>query len=171
MPKPQSVSCRNSSLTSESICVAQISPNSQPGQPGAGFINDAGAVERNRCNPVAVTGHSSLVTDTPDLRPDLTNHVLMNRQNVTQDEKYVFYLNPAKQRVWVRPGDPLPTFVQRDVHGEKHLQSFWVCAHGPLYWKLFTKSTTMDSKAMVNEIEEMDRTYSVAARQEGPPLR
>ncbi|VDO73416.1 unnamed protein product [Heligmosomoides polygyrus] len=32
----------------------------------------------------------------------------------------------------------------------------WVCAHGPVYWKLFTKSTTMDSKDMVNEIEEMD---------------
>ncbi|VDO87206.1 unnamed protein product [Heligmosomoides polygyrus] len=75
---------------------------------------------------------------------------------VSGDEKYVFHLSPAKQPVWVRPVDPLPTFVRRDVHGEKHLQSFWVCAHGPVYWKLFTKSTTMDSKAMVNKIEEMD---------------
>ncbi|VDP19563.1 unnamed protein product [Heligmosomoides polygyrus] len=53
--------------------------------------------------------------------------------------------------------DPLPTLVRRDVHGEKHLLSFWVGAHGPVSWKLFLKSTTMDSKAMVNEIEEMDR--------------
>ncbi|VDP15968.1 unnamed protein product [Heligmosomoides polygyrus] len=75
---------------------------------------------------------------------------------VTQDEKYVFYLNPAKQRVWVRPGNLLPTFVRRDVHGEKHLQSFWVYTHGLVYWKLFNESTTMDSKAMVNEIEEVD---------------
>ncbi|VDP59788.1 unnamed protein product [Heligmosomoides polygyrus] len=61
----------------------------------------------------------------------------------------------------MRPGDPLPTFVQRDVHGEKHLQRFWVCAHGPVYWKLFTKSTTMDSKVMVNEMEEMGRRLAL----------
>ncbi|VDO19651.1 unnamed protein product [Heligmosomoides polygyrus] len=78
-----------------------------------------------------------------------------------QDEKYVFYLNPAKQRVWVRPGDLLPTFVRRDAHGEKHLWSFWICAHGSVYRKLFPKSTTMNSKAMVNEIEEMGRRLAL----------
>ncbi|VDP06601.1 unnamed protein product [Heligmosomoides polygyrus] len=81
---------------------------------------------------------------------------LLIKLYIRKDEKYVFYLNPAKQPVWVRAGELLPTFVRRDVHGEKHLQSFWVCAHGPVYWKLFTKSTTMDSKDMVNEMEEMD---------------
>ncbi|VDO61059.1 unnamed protein product [Heligmosomoides polygyrus] len=50
-------------------------------RPGAGFINENGALERYRYTPVAVAGHSSLVTDTPDLRPDLTNHVFMNRPN------------------------------------------------------------------------------------------
>ncbi|VDP15335.1 unnamed protein product [Heligmosomoides polygyrus] len=75
--------------------------------------------------------------------------------------KYVFYLNPAKQRVWVRPGDPLATFVRRDVHGEKHLWSFWVCAHGSVYRRLFPKSTAMNSKGMVNEIEEMGRRLAL----------
>ncbi|VDO23977.1 unnamed protein product, partial [Heligmosomoides polygyrus] len=73
-------------------------------------------------------------------------------------------LNPAKQPVWVRPVDPLPTFVRRDVHGEKHLQSSWV-AHGPVYCQLFSKSTTIDSKAMVNEIEEKERRLALIRSQ------
>ena len=32
---------------------------------------------------------------------------------MTQDEKYVFYLNPTKRPVWVRPGDPVPTVRAR----------------------------------------------------------
>ncbi|VDP48183.1 unnamed protein product [Heligmosomoides polygyrus] len=52
---------------------------------------------------------------------------------VVQDEKYVFCLAPSKQRDWVRS----------------------------VYWKLFSKSATMDSKAMLNEIEEMGRRLAL----------
>ncbi|VDO63944.1 unnamed protein product [Heligmosomoides polygyrus] len=42
-------------------------------------------------------------------------------------------------------------FTARSIFG-----AFWVCAYGPVYRKLFPKSTTMNSKVMVNEIEDMD---------------
>ncbi|VDL78157.1 unnamed protein product [Nippostrongylus brasiliensis] len=70
---------------------------------------------------------------------------------------YVFYINSAKQLVWVRPGDPIPTFVRRGEHGDKQLLSFWVCAHGPVYWRLFPNKTTMDFETLVKEIEEVNQ--------------
>ncbi|WKY04151.1 hypothetical protein Q1695_005266 [Nippostrongylus brasiliensis] len=80
---------------------------------------------------------------------------------VTQDEKYVFYNNPAKQLVWVRAGDPMPTYLRGDEHGDMQLLSFWVCAHGPAYWRLFPKKTMMDFEAIVNKIEEVDQRLAV----------
>lgn len=89
---------------------------------------------------------------------------------VTQDEKYVFYINPAKQLVWVRPGDPIPTFVRRDEHGDKQLLSFWVC--------VLLETISKDGHDGLRNLSERNRgggsatrTYSTATFQKTDPLR
>ncbi|VDP10318.1 unnamed protein product [Heligmosomoides polygyrus] len=122
-PEQQRQEMRNAYFSPENHVtptIPRISPTSLQGE----------YPQQTADNAVEIIPSSSVVSDSLD-------------SIFTRDEKYVFYLNPAKQRAW----------------------SFWVCAHGLVYWRLFTKSTTTDSKAMVNEIEEMGRRLGIIQSQ------
>ncbi|VDL70256.1 unnamed protein product [Nippostrongylus brasiliensis] len=92
---------------------------------------------------------------------------------VTQDENcktHVFYINPAKQLVWVRPGDPITTFVRREEHGDKQFLSFWFCVLLVTIYK--------DGHDGLRDLSELNRrggsatrTYSTATFQKTDPPR
>lgn len=82
---------------------------------------------------------------------------------IAQDEKYVYFSNPATTHVWVDYDAPAPPRARRDPHCRKVLLSFWFSFHGVVYWHILPEGTMATSETISEELDEVIHQFAVLA--------
>lgn len=80
---------------------------------------------------------------------------------ICQDEKWIYYSNPAHNQIWVSAGAPPPTRPKRDIHSKKNMISFWFSKHGVVHWQLIPDNTTINAKTVVQELQVVKTKASI----------
>lgn len=74
---------------------------------------------------------------------------------ITGDEKWVLYVNMARKREWIGPGDqPSPT-SKAELHPKKVMLCLWWDVRGIIYWELLPTNTTITATVYSAQLERL----------------
>lgn len=83
---------------------------------------------------------------------------------ICQDEKYIYYSNPAHNPLWVDFDAPPPTRAKRNSHCKKVLLSFWFSRHGVVHYELLPENTTVTAQVLTAELHEVKRKAALLSK-------
>lgn len=74
---------------------------------------------------------------------------------LTQDEKWVLYVNVVRKREWRRRGENATPTAKPGLHPKKILLSFWWDTEGPVHWEMLRQGQTITAEVYCQQLDRV----------------